>query len=679
MTAEPLVLVIDDVLENVKVLGETLADLYDVQFATSGAEGLSLVEQQLPDLILLDVMMPDMDGYEVCSRLKAAPRTRDVPVIFVTARTDARSEALALSAGAVDFIHKPINAQVVRARVQRHLALRARERDLAAMNAQLERQVERRTQELSDALQRAEGAARLKSDFLARMSHELRTPLNAVIGLAQLGLREDPQPERKDNHYARIMTAGRHLLRVVNDVLDFSRIEAGKMAIESVPLQLRQVLEGSMAMVEQEARTKSLALAVRVDDTAPEWVLGDAQRLQQVLVNLLANAVKFTERGQVLLRVSWARDHGTFTVSDTGIGLSDEQRSRLFMPFEQGDSSTARRYGGSGLGLVISRHLAREMGGDLVATSELGRGSEFTVSLPLPTVQTGAVPTAAVSTAAEAQPAGAGPRLAGLRLLVAEDIEVNRYLVGRILSGEGAEVRFAENGREAVQTLTAAHAAGERFDAVLMDVQMPLMDGYQATRELRALAPDLPVIGLTAHALPEERARCLQAGMVAHLGKPIDHEELIAVLVRVAQGLPAPPRAEPIPPAGAATVAAAVAATAADAPSCAVDWAGLEKQLGVGGHFIDRLALLMLASLGATPGLLRSAAHAGQVAEIARLAHTVRGVAGNVGVDRVFTLAGAAESGAKAGAPGTADHALALAAAVETMLLSAQGRVQQTP
>lgn len=668
MTEEPLVLVIDDVLENVKVLGETLADLYDVQFATSGAEGLSLVEHQLPDLILLDVMMPDMDGYEVCRRLKAAPGTRDVPVIFVTARTDARSEALALSAGAVDFIHKPINAQVVRARVQRHLALRAREHDLAAMNAQLERQVERRTQELSDALQRAEGAARLKSDFLARMSHELRTPLNAVIGLAQLGLREDPQPERKDSYYARIMTAGRHLLRVVNDVLDFSRIEAGKMAIESVPLQLRQVLEGSMAMVEQEARTKSLELTVRVDDTAPEWVLGDAQRLQQVLVNLLANAVKFTERGQVLLRVSWARDHGTFTVSDTGIGLSDEQRSRLFMPFEQGDSSTARRYGGSGLGLVISRHLAREMGGDLVATSELGRGSEFTVSLPLPAVQTGAVPTAA-----GAQPA-AGPRLAGLRLLVAEDIEVNRYLVGRILSGEGAEVRFAENGLEAVQAVTAAQEAGKRFDAVLMDVQMPLMDGYRATRELRALAPDLPVIGLTAHALPEERARCLQAGMVAHLGKPIDHEELVAVLFRVAHGLQVWSRAELTSPMGAATGAA----TAADAPSCAVDWAGLEKQLGVGGDFIDRLALIMLTSLGATPGLLRSAAHAGQIVEIGRLAHTVRGVASNVQVDRVFTLAGAVESGAKAGAPGIADDALALATAVEAMLLSAQGRIQQT-
>jgi signal transduction histidine kinase len=669
MTAAPLVLVIDDVLENVKVLGETLTDLYDVQFATSGAEGLSLVERRLPDLILLDVMMPAMDGYEVCSRLKAAPGTRDVPVIFVTARTDARSEALALSAGAVDFIHKPINAQVVRARVLRHLTLRARERDLEAMNAQLEHQVERRTQELSDALKRAEGAARLKSDFVARMSHELRTPLNAVIGLAQLGLREDPQPERKDGYYARILTAGRHLLRVVNDVLDFSRIEAGKMAIESVPMQLRQVLEGSMAMVEQEARTKSLDLAIRVVDKAPEWVLGDAQRLQQVLVNLLANAVKFTERGQVLLRVSWARDHGTFTVSDTGIGLSDEQRSRLFMPFEQGDSSTARRYGGTGLGLVISRHLAREMGGDLIVTSELARGSEFTLSLPLPAVQTGAVPTAA-----EAQPA-VGPRLGGLRLLVAEDIEVNRYLVGRMLSGEGAEVRFAENGLEAVKAVSAAQAAGKRFDAVLMDVQMPLMDGYQATSELRALAPDLPVIGLTAHALPEERARCQQAGMVAHLGKPIDHEELVAVLARAAQGSQAPPGAELTSPTG-ATMGAA---TAADAPSSAVDWAGLEKQLGVGGDSLDRLALLMLASLGTTPGLLRSAAHAGQIAEIVRLAHTVRGVAGNVRVDRVFTLAGALESGARAGAPGTADDALALAAAVEEMLLSAQGRVQQTP
>jgi signal transduction histidine kinase/HPt (histidine-containing phosphotransfer) domain-containing protein len=677
MSAQPVILVIDDVLENVAMLGAALSQVADVQFATSGQEGLDLARRAPPDLILLDVMMPDMDGFEVCERLQRDEPTRVIPLIFVTARTDAASESRGLALGAVDFIHKPLRPDLVQARVRLHLELARRARELQATNQALEDQVARRTQDLMDALQRAEGTARSKTDFLARMSHELRTPLNAVIGLAQVGLRDEASGRSTPALYPRILSAGQHLLRVVNDVLDYSRIEAGKCTVESQPFDLATTVAQAVQLLEPQALAQGISLRVEWTPDSRARVLGDAQRVQQVLVNLLSNAVKFTDRGHVVLRITSEGARHVFEVSDTGIGLTTEQISRLFQPFEQADNSSTRRHGGTGLGLVISLHLAREMGGDITLRSMPGQGSTFVFSVTLPESQ-----------ALDTEPGaliGATGRLHGLSVLAAEDIEVNRFLLARVLEQEDARVQFAEDGAAAVQAVQAqvrpapgagVYARGAPFDVVLMDLQMPVMDGFEATRRIRAIRPDLPVIGLTAHALPDERARCLDAGMAGHVAKPVDVEELIAVIRRAwssrllsssmsAATAPTSLRAPPFaaPPAG---------------PQVAViDWAAVAAGLGATEAFLDQLAASLLQNLGPKPAVLRAAAQHGDLPSLLREAHGIKGVAGNLRAEAAFEVASKVESAARQGRRECLQQALDLAEAVEQMLAAARQRVER--
>ena len=416
---------------------------------------------------------------------------------------------------------------------------RALQADLVRHRDHLEELVASRTSELTAARIEAERLSRVKSEFLARMSHEIRTPLNAVLGLAQVGRfsQGEPAGKKAGSGFAGIIEAGRHLLGVIDDILDFSRLDAGKLTLEQRPFELAVVVAYASSLVVGAARQKGLDFEVTAAPDLPQWVIGDAQRLQQILVNLLANGIKFTDSGAVRLRV--AHDSGGqgqsvdiyFKVVDAGIGMTPEQVQRLFAPFEQADRSTTRRFGGSGLGLAISQNLARLMGGEISVDSAPGKGSAFTLRLPLATAGPEMAQSAAALAAAPATPAApamAGQRLAGLRLLAAEDVEVNRIVLEAMLEHEGAQVVFAENGQQALDRLQAAGA--QAFDAVLMDVQMPVMDGYEATRRITELAPGLAVIGLTAHAMAEERAKCLAAGMVAHLSKPVDLDTLVAAV-----------------------------------------------------------------------------------------------------------------------------------------------------
>ena len=369
-----------------------------------------------------------------------------------------------------------------------------------------------------------ERLARLKGEFLMNMSHEIRTPLNAVLGPAQMGARGAPDEAAREA-FKPIEVAGRHLLDIVNDILDFSKLEAGKLSIEHQVFELKPMIQSAASMVVGRVKAKDLELHVDLAGGLPGWVDGDELRLKQVLVNLLSNAVKFTERGSITLRVT-REDHGVvFSVKDTGIGISHEQMAHLFMPFAQADVSTTRRFGGTGLGLSISHDLAILMGGGIEVRSEIGRGSEFILSLPL---------TAAAGPDEVAAPAVSdGQRLRGLRVLAAEDNEVNCLVLESMLEYEGTEVVFVSNGQEAVDAMQKSDATG--YHAVLMDVQMPVMDGLEATRRIEALQTGVPVIGLTAHALEEERQRCRDAGMVAHVAKPVEIDELVAVLRRCAR------------------------------------------------------------------------------------------------------------------------------------------------
>jgi signal transduction histidine kinase len=378
------------------------------------------------------------------------------------------------------------------------------------------------------ALHEAERLARVRSEFLANMSHEIRTPLNGVLGMAHIGYRHSGGTGKTGDAFAKIIQSGQLLLGIINDILDFSKIEAGKFKIESVPVELVAVMRDAVNVMHERAQAKGLNLRVKKGKDFPAFCLGDPLRLSQILVNLLSNAIKFTERGSVTLSATHTGGQLVFKVIDTGIGMTLEQIDRLYQPFEQADGSTTRRYGGTGLGLSITLRLLELMGGEIRVESVPGEGSTFEVRLPF----VPANPPEVAEVPAEQSAARDGLPLQGLTILVAEDNPVNQEVIKATLLGEGAEVVMAENGLEAV----ACVERGDTFDMVLMDIQMPVMGGFEATRRIREIAPDLPIIGQTANAFAEDRKACLEAGMVDHIAKPIDVQALIESIRRHVSG-----------------------------------------------------------------------------------------------------------------------------------------------
>ncbi len=395
MTTPPRILIVDDTLANIEILLGMLEDDYELSFATSGRQALAvLAKMPTPDLILLDVMMPEMDGYAVCTALKNNPATRNIPVIFVTARTDIDSETAALDAGAVDFIHKPIHQAVVRSRIRLHLELERRTKALLLANTELaqhrdhlEERVYARTRELAEARDEAESANRAKSAFLANMSHELRTPMNHINGFAYL-LGRRLQDVHAQTLLENMRQASRDLLSLINNLLDLSRIEAERFQIETIDFNVQALLDHAEHEIRDSALSKGLELVREVDPELCVMLKGDPIRLNQILGSLLNNAVKFSESGRITVRVRQVQAFKDaalvcFEVEDQGIGLSAEQQTRLFEHFSQGDNSYTRRYNGAGLGLALSRRLVSLMAGDIGVISTPGQGSRFWFSVRL--------------------------------------------------------------------------------------------------------------------------------------------------------------------------------------------------------------------------------------------------------------------------------------------------------
>jgi PAS domain S-box-containing protein len=428
----------------------------------------------------------------------------------------------------------------------------AAEAELASHREQLEAQVVRRTAQLAQAKQAAEAANRAKSAFLANMSHEIRTPLNAITGMAHLIRRSGLQP-RQVEQLDRLMVAGDHLLEILNAVLDLSKIEAGKFSLNDGPVQVAALLGNVVSMLHERARARALALHVEIGPMPDGGLRGDATRLQQALLNYAGNAIKFTTQGGVTLRAhvesqdthhAWLR----FEVQDSGPGIAPEVIERLFLAFEQADNSTTREFGGTGLGLAITRRLAQLMGGEAGVSSLPGQGSTFwftarlqiaatsrealpALPVPMPMPMQGLPATQVPAGSAEAALMREGR---GRRVLVVDDEAVNREVALALLEDVGLAVEWAGDGVLAVEAVQAACRAGQPLDLVLMDMQMPRLDGLAATRAIRALpdTAELTVIAMTANAFNEDRRRCLEAGMNDFIAKPFMPEELYEVLLR---------------------------------------------------------------------------------------------------------------------------------------------------
>jgi signal transduction histidine kinase len=518
------VLVVDDIADNVKLLTYDLADEgFDVQVAYDGPQALAAAAEGRPDVILLDVMMPGMDGIEVCRRLKADRDLRDTPVIMVSARDAEEDVVRGLDAGADDYVTKPFESRIVMARVRSAVRQKRAADTIKEVNRRLDEAREAATQ-----------ASQLKSQFLANMSHEMRTPLAAILGFTDLLLAEPAisalPPERLQDLKA-VKRNADHLRQLINDLLDLSKIEAGKMRVEQIPCSPREMAEEVAALARPLALGRDLAVEVNVSSAVPPQVVGDPTRLRQVLINLMGNAVKFTPAGLVRLDVRYLEPvpgAGTLTadVTDTGIGMTEAQVARLFEPFTQADASTTRRFGGTGLGLAVSRRLAELMGGTLSVESRHGLGSRFTLALP-------ARPVKAVSERAAADQAGPRPPC---RALVVDDGRDMRRLMSALLEKAGDNVEQAENGQLALERIAQENAAGRGYDVVLLDMQMPVLDGYDTARRLRASGVLTPIIALTANNMPGDRERCIEAGCDAFVPKPIDRRELLGAVDRLVRG-----------------------------------------------------------------------------------------------------------------------------------------------
>jgi CheY-like chemotaxis protein len=555
------ILVVDDTADNLALMSNLLMDDYTVRIANGGEKALMIAASDSPpDLILLDIMMPGMDGYEVCQRLKCDIRTANIPVIFLTAKAEVEDEKKGLDVGAVDYITKPICPPLVMARVKNHLALKAMADFLRDKNDILEREVTKRTNEVLASREIAvknlqlEEASRMKSEFLANMSHELRTPLNAIIGFSEVlrdGLLGELAPQQKE-YVSDIFASGNHLLLLINDILDLSKIEAGKMTLELEPLHVATLVQAGLQVVREQAMTRHLKLTVEVAADLAElgevWL--DQRKVKQILYNLLSNAVKFTpEGGEVRImahRVGReASPDGRYqhylelVVSDTGIGVSVKDQGRLFKPFTQIDSTLARRHEGTGLGLAMVKRLAELHGGAVALQSIPGKGSTFTVWLPWrtegdkpghPSTSTSEVVPVSVSTGGvQVTPGSRGDQALAL---VIEDDDQAAELLRLQLENAGFRIVRAATAEAAMQL-----AAQECPDVVTLDIMLPGMDGWDFLKRFKK-ASQYAGVPIVIVSIVADRNRGLSLGASQVLQKPVSRKELARALA--AAGIPTP-------------------------------------------------------------------------------------------------------------------------------------------
>ena len=506
------ILIIDDSESSATYLMGLLSDCnYKVMCVHNGKDALKKARSQQFDLILLDFVMPDMNGLDVCRALKKIPSIKDVPVVFLTANHSEELLIQAFNAGAVDFVTKPYNVSELMARVKTQLSLVESKKQLAI------------------AKDYAESANKAKGEFLANMSHEIRTPMNGIIAVADF--LEETQLTKKQKEFTEIIkTSSENLLAIINDILDFSKIEAGQLILEDISFNLKQEIRKTLKPLALKTMDKGVILNISFEEDIPEYLVGDVLRIKQIVINLVNNAIKFTESGSIDVYVGVKLKQKnkisiSFSVKDTGIGISKENLKKLFNSFTQADASSTRKYGGTGLGLAISKNLVGLMGGEISVESVLGEGSVFSFYIPFDITKKSGVKHE--KEIAEVHK----PKSKIWNILIVDDNAINRKVAQMTLKRLGHQTDMAVNGIDAYHKYL-----DNSYDMILMDVHMPEMDGLETTRLIRKyerqnkVANVMPIIAMTAAAMKGDRERFLESGMDDYVSKPFKVVDIELVL-----------------------------------------------------------------------------------------------------------------------------------------------------
>ncbi|MDY6972013.1 MAG: response regulator [Thermodesulfobacteriota bacterium] len=525
---EKTILVVDDSLTVRMQIKDLLeGEGYEVMLAEDGETCLQTLESERPDIILLDIVMPGMSGLDVCNSIKGDDRLKDIPVLILTHVSDTENKVAGLKSGAEDYVTKPFAIEELNARISAILRTKSLQKDLRI------------------ARDEAERSAQAKASFLAIMSHEIRTPMSGVLGFTDLLLETDLDDEQRECLGA-IKRSGESLLVIINDILDFSKMESSDIDLEETGLDIGQLLDDVCELIRRKLGQKPVQVSYDIGPDIPDILKGDPHRLRQVLINLLGNAAKFTEKGGISTGLRLEKTEGGrvllhFELRDTGIGISRDNLQTIFELFTQADSSTTRKFGGTGLGLSIARKIARKMGGDCWAESEYGKGSVFHV-----TGWFGIGDPADISqeTGGTSDGRAKAELKKGASILLAEDNPVNQMLARKTIEKMGHTVEVAANGKIAVEMFNKSLTDyNTSYDIILMDMQMPEMDGIEATMAIRRheehLGPrsnqkdariHIPIVAMTANVLDEHREKCIAAGMDDFVTKPIKKEIISEII-----------------------------------------------------------------------------------------------------------------------------------------------------
>jgi len=568
------ILIVDDVVKNIQILGKILHEQgYNVEFATSGKEALELANNTPYDLVLLDIMMPEMNGFEVCRTLKSNEKTKGIPVIFMTALSETEHKVTAFEIGAVDYITKPFQGSEVLARISTHITLSRLQSELREANKILEQKVDERTKQYLDANQelvernsqilkinedlivakekadqssrnlitkneeyeavneelrqtneelfiakvKAEESDRLKDAFLQNMSHEVRTPMNAIVGFSQMLVVSNDEPSKQEEYMGYINEGCDKLMEIITDVIEMSQIQANQIKIKYSDFDIVETLNGIAFDIKPKLRDKNIEFIYKLENDISEFIISsDKSKIERTVKHLIDNAIKFTLHGFVKFFWHISQTSIEIIIQDSGIGITKEMQEVIFKPFRQVEMGIRRNFGGNGLGLAIAKAYIELLNGQITLDSRINEGTTIRITLPVRNI----------ANMVKAPVSKTIIDLSGISILIAEDERINFAFLKSLLEDLHATIHYAQNGQVAIDFCRN----NSDINIVLMDIKMPVMDGGEATKIIKAFRAGLPVIALTAYAIDSDKAKFMQCGFDDYLIKPVSKNTLLAAI-----------------------------------------------------------------------------------------------------------------------------------------------------